>query len=150
MHMENQFKINPSKATISLVLTVVLFFASIGLGFIFSSKGLWILIAFLFLALIFLGLSFITYQIFSGAYYIALKSEKLLLSRSFGKTEIALSDIQKIDFVKGKSPFKGDDTLVVEYKKGQKVVKDKFLLFYLKDSGDKIYSNVISELEKIG
>ena len=108
------------------------------------------MIAFLFLALVFLGLSFITYQIFSGAYYIALKSEKLLLSRSFGKTEIALSDIQKIDFVKGKSPFKGDDTLVVEYKKGQKVVKDKFLLFYLKDSGDKIYSNVISELEKIG
>ena len=148
--MENQFKVDPTKATISLVLTVVLFFSSIGLGFIFSAKSQWILIAFLLLALVFLGLSFITYRIFSGAYFIALKSGKLVLSTSIGKTEIALSEIEKIDFVKGKSPFKGDDTLVVEYKKGQKVEKAQFLLFYLKEKGDKIYTSIISELEKIG
>jgi hypothetical protein len=147
--MENQFKIDSTKATLSLILTVVLFFSSIGLGFIYSSKGQWILIAFLLLALVFLGLSFITYRIFSGAYYIAIKPGKLVLSSTVGKTEIALTEIEKIDYVKGKSLFKGDDTLVVEYKKGQKMEKAKFLLFYLKDKGDKIYASIISELEKM-
>ncbi len=147
--MDSQFKINPIKAIVSLSLTVVLFFSSVILGFIFASKASWILIAFLFLALIFLALSFIAYRIYSGVYFVAVNSETLTLSNSIRKTEIALSDIEKLDYIKGKSPFKGDDVLAVEYKKDGKIAKINFLLFYLKDSGDKIYSSVISELEKI-
>jgi len=148
--MDSQFTINPIKAIVSLSLTVILFLSSAILGFVFAAKATWILIAFLLLALVFLGLSFITYRIYSGAYFIAVKDGNLTLSSSLGKTEIALSNIEKLDYIKGKSPFKGDDILVIEHKKAGKIEKVQFLLFYLKDSGDKIYSTIISALEKAG
>jgi hypothetical protein len=148
--MENKFEINSTRATITLTTTVILFFLSVILGLIvFDSRQIWVKAAFLLLALGLVGLSFIAYRIFSGAYYMAIKDNNLILSRSLSKTIIPLSSIEKLDLVKGKSLFKGDDYFKIEYKKGKEIVKTSFLLFYIKDSGDKIYTQIISHLEKV-
>lgn len=148
--MESKFEINSTRATATLVITVALFFLSIVLGLIvFDSRQLWVKAAFLLFGLGFVGLSFISYRIFSGAYYLAVKDGNLILSRSLSKTIIPLHSIEKLDLVKGKSLFKGDDYFKIEYKKGKETVKTSFLLFYIKENGDKIYSQIISHLEKV-
>ena len=148
--MESKFEINSTRATAALVINVALFFLSIILGLIvFDSRQIWVKAAFLLLGLVLVGLSFVSYRIFSGAYFIAVKEGNLILSKSLSKTVIPLDSIEKFDLVKGKSLFKGDDYFKIEYKKGKEIIKTSFLLFYIKESGDKIYSQIISHLEKV-
>jgi len=148
--MESKFEINSTRATAALIINVALFFLSIVLGLIiFDSRQIWVKAAFILFGLVFVGLSFISYRIFSGAYYIGVKDGNLVLSRSLSKTIIPLHSIEKLDLVKGKSLFKGDDYFKIEYKQGKEVAKTSFLLFYIKENGDKIYSQIISHLEKV-
>jgi len=145
--MESKFNVNVTKATITLVLSVGLFFLSIIFAFAVFPNKMFAREAFLLIALIFVGLSFLAYRIFSGAYYIAIKGNDLILSKTLSKVVVPLNSIEKLDLIKGKNLLKGDDSLVLEYKKGAKLEKQSFVLFYLKDASDSIYSAIVKHLE---
>jgi hypothetical protein len=146
---EQKFVVSPIKTILSLSFNVILFFLSVIFGLIvFDSRQIWFKAAFVFLGLVFVGLSFVSYRIFSGSYFIQILGKNLILSKTFTKIAIPMDSIEKFDLVKGKSLFKGDDSFKIEYKKGKDIVKTNFLLFYLKENSDKIYSQIVSHLEK--